>query len=267
MKCPKRNKPTSDPRRRTILITGAARRLGSAIAKALAERGHFVVLHYHESAADAASLAQEIGFAGGHCGVIQADLSDRERIAALVPEAVAAFGPLHALVNNASSYHFDRLTTLNHADWDSNLRTNLEAPSFLTQAFAAQFAGSDGSIINILDFKVANLNPDHLSYTIAKVGLAGFTRLAAMEFHGRIRVNAIAPGLTLRSGKQTEAQFERAWRMTPLGRGPTQDEIGDAARFILETPSLNGQILCLDGGASLRPRDRDISVDPVALNG
>jgi NAD(P)-dependent dehydrogenase (short-subunit alcohol dehydrogenase family) len=145
------------------------------------------------------------------------------------------------------------------------MRTNLEAPAFLAHALHQANPKGPANIINILDFKVGNLNPDYLSYTTAKVCLAGLTRMLAIAFHGRIRVNAIAPGLTMRSGRQTEAQFERAWRMTPLGRGPEIHEITAAARFILDTASLNGQIIFLDGGAALRPRARDISVDPEAL--
>jgi NAD(P)-dependent dehydrogenase (short-subunit alcohol dehydrogenase family) len=151
--------------------------------------------------------------------------------------------------------------------WDENLRTNLEAPLFLAKALAESRGTDTGAIVNMLDFKVLNLNPDYFSYTTAKIAMAGATRLLAMEFGGRIRVNGIAPGLVLRSGKQTEAQYERAWRMTPLGRGPTVAEICTAARFLIETKSVNGQILSLDGGASLVPRQRDISVDPAALAG
>jgi NAD(P)-dependent dehydrogenase (short-subunit alcohol dehydrogenase family) len=249
----------------TVLITGAGRRLGAHIARALAGAGYFVVLHYNGSKDGAEAVAADIAAAGGACGMIGADLSDRGAIARLIPESIQRFGPIRSLVNNASTYHFDTIATLETAAWDANLRVNLEAPVFLAKALHAALAGAPGAIVNILDFKVANLNPDYLSYTLAKSAMAAFTRVAAMAFAGTTRVNAVAPGLTLRSGKQTDAQFERAWRMTPLGRGPLAEEIASAVVFALGMGALNGQILYLDGGASLRPRERDISVDPAAL--
>jgi len=249
---------------RVALVTGGARRLGGVISRTLAQAGYFVVIHHGSSAAEAAAVAADIRAAGGACGTLQADLADRAAIAALMPRCIEAFGAPCVLVNNASSYHYDSIQGLDPASWDVNLRTNLEAPVFLSGAFHAQQPAPPACVVNMLDFKVTNLNPDYLSYTLAKVGLAGATQILAMAFHGRVRVNGIAPGLTLRSGKQTEEQFERAWRMTPLGRGPTVEEIAAALLFAVQTPSLNGQILSLDGGAGLEPRARDISVDPAA---
>jgi len=248
-----------------VLVTGGARRVGAALARTLAADGHFVAVHFAHSAQAASLLADEIIAAGGRCGLIQADLADRAAIASLIFRCKAAFGPIGVLVNNASSYHYDTIASLSVEAWDENVRTNLEAPLFLSKAFAESCDGSGGSIINMLDFKVTNLNPDFFSYTVAKIGLAGATRMLAMAFGGRVRVNGIAPGLTMRSGHQTETQFERAWRMTPLGYGPTPEELGRAARFLIETKSVNGQIMSLDGGAGLRPRRRDISVDPAEL--
>ncbi len=248
-----------------VLVTGGGRRVGAALARSLAADGHFVIVHYGRSVAEARALASEIESAGGRFGLIQADLSERAAIASLIARSISQFGPIGVLVNNASSYHYDTIASLSAEAWDENLRTNLEAPLFLAKAFAASCGEAGGSIINMLDFKVTNLNPDFFSYTVAKIGMAGATRILAMAFRGRVRVNGIAPGLTMRSGRQTEAQFERAWRMTPLGHGPTAEELGRAARFLIATPSVNGQILSLDGGAGLRPRGRDISVDPAEL--
>ncbi len=247
-----------------MLVTGGARRVGAALVRSLAAAGYPVIAHFQSSEVAARQLAAEIAAAGGVCGILQADLTDRAAVESLVERCIGRFGPLGVLVNNASAYRYDTAATLDTAAWDENLRTNLEAPLFLAKAFAESCAAG-GSIINMLDFKVTNLNPDYFSYTVAKVGLAGATRMLAMAFRGRVRVNGIAPGLTMQSGRQTEEQFLRAWRMTPLGYGPTPEELGRAARFLIETPSVNGQILGLDGGASLRPRARDISVDPLAL--
>lgn len=248
-----------------VLVTGGARRVGAALVRSLAAAGYKVIAHYQSSEGLAQELAAEIEDAGGSCGIIQADLTDRAATASLVARCTDLFGPLGALVNNASGYRYDTAGSLSFEAWDENLRTNLEAPLFLAKAFAASCGEAGGSIINMLDFKVTNLNPDFFSYTVAKIGMAGATRILAMAFRGRVRVNGIAPGLTMRSGRQTEAQFERAWRMTPLGHGPTAEELGRAARFLIATPSVNGQILSLDGGAGLRPRGRDISVDPAEL--
>jgi NAD(P)-dependent dehydrogenase (short-subunit alcohol dehydrogenase family) len=246
----------------TALITGGARRVGAAVSRALAAAGYFVVIHYQNSVDEAQALAREIRVSGGACGLLRADLRDRAAIADLIPRCTEAFGPLQVLVNNASSYRYDAIRQLSAETWDENLRTNLEAPLFLAGAFAA--AGG-GVIVNMLDFKVTSLNPDYFSYTVAKVGMAGATRMMAMAFGGQMRVNGVAPGLTMRSGKQTEDQFQRAWHMTPLGHGPTPEELGAAVLFLIRTPSVNGQVITLDGGAALRPRARDISVDPSAL--
>jgi NAD(P)-dependent dehydrogenase (short-subunit alcohol dehydrogenase family) len=248
-----------------VLVTGGGRRVGAALARSLAADGHFVIVHYGRSAAEAQDLAKDIADSGGRCGLIQADLADRAAIATLIERCVGLFGPIGVLVNNASSYHYDTIATLSPEAWDENMRTNLEAPLFLAKAFAASCGEAGGCLINMLDFKVTNLNPDFFSYTVAKIGMAGATRMLAMAFRGRVRVNGIAPGLTMRSGRQTQEQFERAWRTTPLGHGPTPEELGRAARFLIETGSVNGQILSLDGGAGLRPRARDISVDPAEL--
>jgi NAD(P)-dependent dehydrogenase (short-subunit alcohol dehydrogenase family) len=247
-----------------VLVTGGARRVGAALVRSLAGAGYPVIAHFQSSEASAQQLAAEIEEAGGTCGIIQADLTDRAATASLIARCTDRFGPLGVLVNNASGYRYDTAASLDFAAWDENLRTNLEAPLFLAKAFAESCA-QGASIINMLDFKVTNLNPDYFSYTVAKVGMAGATRMLAMALRGRVRVNGVAPGLTMQSGRQTEAQFARAWRMTPLGYGPTPEELGRAARFLIETPSVNGQILGLDGGASLQPRRRDISVDPAAL--
>jgi NAD(P)-dependent dehydrogenase (short-subunit alcohol dehydrogenase family) len=252
---------------RGILITGGGKRVGAALARGLAKAGYAIAIHYQKSAAEADALAGAIREDGGACTLLQADLNSRADIETLVPRAIDALGPLFALINNASGYRYDRIGSLDPEIWDENLRTNLEAPLFLAKAFASSRGSETGAIVNMLDFKVANLNPDYFSYTTAKIAMAGATRLLAMEFGGRIRVNGIAPGLTLRSGKQTEDQFQRAWRATPLGYGPTADDLARTARYLIETRSVNGQIIGLDAGAGLLPRQRDISVDPLALAG
>ena len=249
---------------RRVLVTGAARRIGAAIAEGLAADGWHVVIHCNASRNEADDLAARVRAAGGACSVMQADLADRAAVAGLVHQA----GDLDALVNNASSFRYDSLQTMDAASWDAHLGPNLEAPVFLAQAFAAARAGRPGCVINMLDHKVTALNPDFFSYTVAKVAQAGATRLLAQALSGcGIRVNGIAPGITLLSGKQTQAGFERAWSAPPLGRSSTPEELVAACRFILATPSLNGQVIVLDGGESLVGRQRDVAFETEGRGG
>jgi NAD(P)-dependent dehydrogenase (short-subunit alcohol dehydrogenase family) len=248
----------------TALITGAGKRIGAAMARALAAEGWQVIAHYHRSSVEAQGLAAEIRGQGGVCHVVQADLLDRGEVSRLIPHCADLHGRIDCLVNNASSFTFDSIRSVTWESWDEGVRANLESPILLAQAFARALGPAPGNVVNVIDHKIAALNPDFFSYTVAKIGLAGATRLMAMAFaqraEGRIRVNGIAPGLTLISNKQTQEQFERAWRDTPLGVSSTPEELAAALRLILATPSLNGEILLLDGGDHLRPRVRDVSI-------
>ena len=179
----------------------------------------------------------------------------------MIPEVTGRWGALDALINNASSFRYDSIETMDTASWDFHVGPNLVSPLFLAQAFARAREGDGGCVINMLDHKLAALNPDFFSYTVAKAGLGAATRMMAMAFGGRVRVNGIAPGITLLSGMQTEAGFARAWSAPPLGRSSTPEDLARAARFILATGSLNGQMLVLDGGESLAGRRRDIVFD------
>lgn len=246
----------------TALITGAARRIGASIARAMADDGWKVLIHYHRSAAEAEALAAAIVATGGQAAIVQADLSQRADIEALIPRCIAAHGPLDCLINNASAFTLDRVETANWQSLQDHLIPNLAAPLFLSRDFAAAFGTrSGGVIINMLDQKVANLNPDFLSYTLSKVALHGLTQMLAMALAPRIRVCGIAPGVTLISGKQTEESFQRAWEATPSGRSSTPEEIAASVRFILETQSYTGQTLFLDGGEIWRRRPRDVAFD------
>jgi NAD(P)-dependent dehydrogenase (short-subunit alcohol dehydrogenase family) len=253
----------SEKRHRTVLITGAARRVGAAIARALAADGWNVVVHYHRSEQDAEQLASEIRRAGGACGLVSADLGSRSDVESLIERCVASHGPLDCLINNASTFYYDDITSVTWESLHDHLGSNLIAPIFLSRDFARQFDGrSDGCVINILDQKIVNLNPDFLSYTIGKIGLSGLTTVLAMALAGRIRVCGIAPGLTLISGNQTAQSFEKAWHAPPLRRSTTPDEIAACVRYILASPAMTGNTIFLDGGESLAGRVRDIAFDP-----
>jgi len=234
------------------LVTGAARRIGRGIARALAADGYAVAVHYHRSAAEAAAVVAEIEADGGRAVALGADLEDFDAAIGLVPRAVEALGALGLLVNNASLFERDRLDTVTAASWRAHIAVNLEAPVFLTQAFARQLpGGAAGNVINLIDQKVLNLTPFYLSYTAAKAALWALTQTLAQELAPRIRVNAIGPGPTLPNKTQTEATFARYAASMPLGRGATVEDIARAVRFILASPALTGHLVPLDGGEHL----------------
>jgi len=248
---------------KVALVTGGALRLGAAIVRRLSADGWKVVIHCNTSLQPAEALAAELRGAGREAAVVQADLSDRAAVDGLVAAASRPFGPLTCLVNNASVFRRDDVAMLSWESWERHLTPNLAAPLFLAKAFAAALpAGEAGSIVNLLDQKVANPNPDFLSYTVSKMGLASLTPILAMALAPRIRVNGVAPGLTLISGRQTQESFERAWHDTPLGRSSTPEDIAAGVLFLLSTPSVTGQTLIIDGGESLTKRPRDVAFDP-----
>ena len=210
---------------RTALVTGAGRRIGAAIALALARAGYAVVLHANNSRDDAERLASTIMGAGGQAHVVLADLADHEAVRGLVP-AAAAFGRLTLLVNNAGEFEPDDIETLSHARFQRAIAVNLEAPLFLSQAFAAQAPeGLDASIVNIVDQRVLKPNPRFFSYTLSKSALFTATTTLAQALAPRIRVNGVAPGPTLPSPRQTDAQFAAQAESMPLKRGPQPDDI------------------------------------------
>ena len=234
------------------LVTGAARRIGRAIAEALARRGHAVAIHYRASAEDAARAVAGIENAGGRAVAIAADLTDESDTGALIARAQAALGPVTVLVNNASVFEHDSLATASRESWDRHMETNLRAPFVLTQAMAAALpAGRCGNIVNILDERVWNLTPHFVSYTLTKAGLWALTRTMALALAPRIRVNGIGPGPTLPSPRQSRAQFDRQAGMMPLGRGTAPAEVAEAVEFILRAPAMTGQMIALDGGQHL----------------
>lgn len=237
---------------RAALVTGAARRIGRAIARALADDGWAVALHFHRSRDDAEKLAKEILSGGGRAITLQADLTKEAESAGLVPRAVGELGALGCLVNNASAFSLDQADSLTRESWDAHIEPNLRAPLVLTQAFAAALpAHRGGLVVNLLDQRVWNLTPHFVSYTVSKAGLWTLTRTLAMALAPRIRVNAIGPGPTLPSARQSTEQFERQWSSVPLGRGAAPEEIAEAVRFLLTARSMTGQMVALDGGQHL----------------
>jgi len=240
------------PAQRTVLITGAARRIGRALALDLAQHGWNVGVHYRRSREDADSLVAEIEAAGGRAAALAANLADLDEVASLTARCTDALGTPTCLVNNASEFFLDTITSMTRDGWDTHLDINLRAPVFLAQALYANMPeGADGNVINIIDQRVWRPTPDFFSYTISKAGLWTATQTLAQAMAPRVRVNAIGPGPVLQSVHQTAGDFAAETEATPLGRGPTLAEISAAVRFILATPSMTGQMIALDGGQHL----------------
>lgn len=247
---------------RAALVTGAAKRLGRAIALGLARDGWDIAVHFHHSQAEAEAVAGEIRALGVRAGVFGCDLADAAAAAGLVARCAESLGPLGCLVNNASLFEYDDLASLEPAHWDRHLDVNLRAPLLLAQAFARQLPESaDGCIINMLDQKLANLNPDFLSYTVAKIGLEGATRLLATALAPRIRVCGVAPGITLIARGQSEESFQRARRLALLGKSSEVEDVVDAVRYLVGAKAVTGITLTVDGGQHLLPLRRDVQFE------
>lgn len=249
---------SAPPAKPVILITGGGRRVGAGLCRALAERGFAIALHYHRSVEGAKSLKAELTSAGHVVETFAADLDDTGEREALIPAVAAHFGRVDILINCASLFKYDSLATLTPERWAAHISSNLTAPVFLIKALQA----TGGTLaINILDQKVGNPNPDFFSYTAGKMALAALTQPLAMAAAPDMRICGLSPGLVLPSGDQSQADFEAAARDTPLGLTCTIEDLARAIVFIIETPSLTGQILTVDGGESLTGRPRDVAFD------
>lgn len=248
------------------LVTGAGKRLGRAMALHLAARGHDVAVHYAGSADAAARVVAEIRAMGRKAEALQANLLDEDATQGLVDRAVDAVGQLAVLVNNASIFDYDTLSTATRAGWDRHMGSNLRAPFVLIQNFAAQApeVGSDGEpmatglVLNMIDQRVRKLTPEFMTYTLSKLGLWTLTQTAAQALAPRIRVNAIGPGPTLIGARQSQDHFDRQRANTVLGRGANESDITSALDYFLNAPSVTGQLLCVDGGQHLGWKTPDV---------
>ena len=242
------------------LVTGAARRLGAAMVRRLAAQGFRVALHCNASREQADALAAEIGATGGVCTVLTGDLARRAEVERVWDEATDRLGPLSLVVNNASLFRNDDLIGAEEADLDAHMAVNLKAPLWLMARMAEQRdRPADALVVNMLDNKCFALNPDFFTYTLSKAALLTATEMGAMRFAGHPRICGIAPSITLISGKQTQANFEKSARINPLGRRVTPDDICDALMLLWQDKGLNGQVLVLDGGQVHWRLDRDVA--------
>ena len=246
---------------KTALVTGGSVRVGKAICEALAEKGYAIAIHYGSSAVEAVGLAQDINTKGGKAIPFQADLSNAEQVAALIPNISAQLAPPTCLINNASTFDFDTAETFSVDGWSRQMDVNLRAPAVLGQSFAQHLpADQKGVMINILDQKVADPTPAFFSYTLSKKALEAYTDLAAKAYAPRIRVGAVAPGLTLPSGKQTQALFEQAQAGNLLGTGPTPAAVAEAVVFLVEATFVTGQLIYVDGGERFQSGRNDAAI-------
>lgn len=242
-----------------VLVTGGAKRIGAGIARRLALRGHKVAIHHHHAPADAEALRDAIAAAGGTACIVSGELEDAATAPALIGSAREGLGgPVEALVNNASQFAWDALPLADFALLDRHMRINLGAPVALASALAAQEDLDEGAVVNLLDQKVANLNPDFLTYTLSKSALAAATELLARALAPRIRVNAVSPGLTLPSLDQSPEEFAEHSRRNLLQRPVALDDVAATVEHLLTSRSITGQNIFVDCGQRFLPRDGDV---------
>ena len=251
--------------RPVALVTGGAKRLGRAIALDLAAHGFDVAVHYRGSKAEALATVAELQALGAAAFAFQADLADEAACRALVPAVVAHFKRIDAVVNNASTFEYDNPATFSNAAMDQHWRANTAPAVLLAQALHSHLNGcarddsnDSGCVVNIIDQKLWNPNPDYFSYTLSKAALQAATVMLAQALAPQVRVCGVAPGVTLVSGPMNESEFTAAHRMTPLQRSSTPEDIARAVRFLIESPAITGTTLLVDGGQHLSAQPRDV---------
>jgi NAD(P)-dependent dehydrogenase (short-subunit alcohol dehydrogenase family) len=249
------------PPRPVALVTGAARRIGRAIALELAAHGHDIALHCHAPSAEVDATLAELRGLGARAQAFAADLADEAATRALLPRAAQALGRVDALVNNASRFAYDDVASFGHAAMQAHWRINTAAPILLAHALHEHLAGrgGQGCVVNLLDQKLVNPNPDYLSYTLSKAALQSATVMLAQALAPTLRVCAVSPGVTLLSGDMSEADFAAAHRLTPLQRSSTPQDIAQAVRYLIEAPAVTGTTLLVDGGQHLAAQARDVA--------
>src|SRR5690348_12691092 len=237
---------------KTVLVTGGAKRLGRAIALDLARHGWQIAVHYNTSEKEARATAADAETNGAKVALLKADLSRETETELLVGRAVAALGPLTALVNSASIFENDEWYSADRASWDKHMETNLRAPFLLSQQFAKQIPRTGtGAIVNIIDQRVLKPTPQFISYSVSKAALYWLNTTLAQALAPRIRVNAVAPGPTMINARQSEANFRRQREATILGTGVEPQDVCDAVRYLLHANPVTGEMIAVDGGQHL----------------
>ena len=242
--------------RGVALITGGARRIGRALVQAAAQAGYDIALHVRHVDDEAHAAAAEVRALGRRCAIFACDLRQEAATVALVGDAEAELGPVTLLVNCASVFDEDAFAGMNRASWDAHMETNLRAPLVLAQVFARRLPKArHGLIVNLLDQRVLNPSPDFFSYSLSKAALWDATRMLAHALGPRIRVNGIGPGPTLPSIHQDQATFDAEVAGTLIGKPVAPSEIGAALRYLIDAPSVTGQMIAVDAGQHLARRN------------
>jgi NAD(P)-dependent dehydrogenase (short-subunit alcohol dehydrogenase family) len=242
------------------LVTGGAKRVGRAITLALADAGYAVAVHVKSISAETKAFCDDINAKGGRAAPVAADLADHQQVLGLVPQAASAVGPLTLLVNNASIFEPDEVGALNREGFDRHVAIHVRAPLFLAEAFAAQAPkGTNASVVNIVDQRVLKPTPLFFSYALSKNGLYAATHMLAQALAPKVRVNAVAPGPTLPSSRQSKEEFARQTATLPLGHGSTPEQIAEAVLFLARAVSVSGQTLAVDGGQHLAWQTPDVA--------
>ena len=255
--------PSSPP---VVLVTGASRRLGREIALALAAGGWQVAVHYRASEAEATATVADCARLSGVSAAFQADLGDEAAVRGLLPAVVARMGRVDAVVNNASTFEEDSAASFGFAALDKHMHSNTGAAVLLAQALHAHIAArgegaeSQGAVVNLLDQKLWNQNPDFFSYTLSKAALEAAGTMLALALAPLVRVVGVAPGLTLTSHLLSDEQFQARHKLSPLGRSSTPADVAATVKFALENRSITGTTLLVDGGQHLMKFERDFSL-------
>ncbi len=243
---------------RKIIITGGATRMGAAIARHLSGANKEILIHYNKSRLKAEKLKKELSKKGAKVYIVKGDLSKETDIKKIIKFAKSKLKFFDCLINNASLFENDKLENFSLDSWSKHLRTNLRAPALLTKEFAKNVKGKNNNIINIIDQRVFKLTPYFFSYTLSKTGLYTLTKTSAMSLAPNIRVNAIAPGPTIKNQRQSEKHFKKQYLATPLKRQVDVEQICNAVDFFIKNISITGQVLAIDSGQNLNWQTPDV---------
>ena len=241
-----------------IIITGAATRMGAAIAKKLSGPGVEIVIHYNSSKSNAERLKKELNRNNTNVYLVKGDLSKEDDLKKITKFAKSKLKYFDCLINNASLFENDNLKNFTSKSWNDHLNINLKAPAYLTKEFAKNMRGKNNNIINIIDQRVFKLTPFFFSYTLGKTGLYTLTKTSAMSLAPNIRVNGIAPGPTIKNKRQTDKHFKKQYLATPLRHQVNIKEICNAVDFFIKNSSITGQVIAIDSGQSLNWQTPDI---------
>ena len=243
---------------RKIIITGAATRIGAAIAKKLSGPNIEIVIHYNKSKSKAEKLKKDLEKKGSKIYLLRADLNKENEVQKILKFSKSKLRYFDCLINNASIFENDKLENFTAKSWGNHLKTNLKAPALLSQGFAKNIRSKNNNIINIIDQRVFKLTPYFFSYTLSKTGLYTLTKTSAMSLAPSIRVNGIAPGPTIKNQRQTDKYFKKQYLATPLKKQVDVNEICNAVDFFIKNSSITGQVLAIDSGQNLNWQTPDI---------